>query len=129
VTHFHRVRDADKPRLSKAFAFLKENRADIWTGLFREVAVYGQERDTATTAVTKADDREIRFTLTDDVLDDWYDFPLTIKIRLPKTWDQVRAIQGEMAVPASVITHNRHAYALVQAVPDRGEVMLRPNFQ
>jgi hypothetical protein len=63
------------------------------------------------------------------MLDDWYDFPLTIKIRIPEIWAQVRAVQGEQAVPASVITHNGDACALVQAVPDRGEVMLRPNFQ
>jgi hypothetical protein len=126
VTHFHRVQDADKPRLSKAFAFLKETRADIWTGLFREVALYSKERDTARTAVTKVDDQEIRFTLTDDMLDDWYDFPLTIKIRIPKTRTQVRALQGEKAVSASVVEHDGDAYGLVQAVPDRGEVILRP---
>jgi peptidoglycan/xylan/chitin deacetylase (PgdA/CDA1 family) len=129
VTHFHRVNDADKPRLSKAFAFLKENRTDIWTGLFREVALYGQERDTAKVVVGKVDDQEIRFRLTDDMLDDWYDFPLTIKFRLPSNWTRVQAVRGDRSVPVSVVERNGDVYALVQAVPDRGEVILQPNFQ
>lgn len=126
VTHFHRVNDGDKPRLSKAFAFLRERRADIWMGLFREVALYGQQRDTAKVTVTKVDDEEIRFTLTDDMLDDWYDFPLTIKIRISSSWDQVEATQGEKTVPVSYIEHDGNSYALVQAVPDRGQVILQP---
>ena len=127
VTHFHRVRDADKQRLGEAFAFLKENRSDIWTGLFREVALYGQERDTAKVAVTKADDRGIRFGLTDDMFDGWYDFPLTIKIRIPKTWARIQAVQREKSVPVSIVKHKGDSYALVQAVPDRGEVILQSN--
>jgi len=76
--------------------------------------------------VTKVDDEEIRFTLTDDMLDDWYDFPLTIKIRISSSWDQVEATQGEKTVPVSYIEHEGNSYDLVQAVPDRGQVILQP---
>jgi hypothetical protein len=127
VTHFHRVKDIDKPRLSEAFAFLQKHRSDIWTGLFREVAQYGQERDTAQVAVTKVDGREIRFTLTDSMCDDSFDFPLTVKIRIPKTWAQLQAIHGRRSVPVSLVEHEGNNYALVQAVPDRGEVILQPS--
>ncbi len=125
VTHFHRVNDADKPRLEEGFAFLKEHRSDIWTGLFREVALYGQERDTARIAVDSIDDREIRFTLTDKMLDAWYTFPLTIKMRIHGDWDRLEARQGERPVPASKVEHAGNWYALVQVVPDRGQVVLR----
>ena len=105
--------------------FLQKKRSDIWTGLFREVALYGQERDTAKVAVTKVDDQEIRFTVTDGMPNDWYDFRLTIKIRISSTWDQLDARQGAKSMPVSLIEHEGQKYALVQAVPDCGEVILR----
>jgi len=125
VTHFHRVREADKPRLERAFAFLQENQSDIWTGLFREVALYGQERDTATLTVTKTNDREIRFTLNDRMADEWFDYPLTAKVRIDNGWNGVEAVQAGESTAVALVAHGGNAYALVQAVPDRGEVALR----
>jgi hypothetical protein len=52
--------------------------------------------------------------------------PLTIKVRISSSWDQVEATQGEKTVPVSNIEHDGNSYALVQAVPDRGQVILQP---
>ena len=126
VTHFHRVAEADKPRLAKGFAFLRDKRSDIWTGLFRQVAMYGQQRDTAKVTATRVADREIRFTLTDRMIDAWYDYPLTVKIRIPNTWGPAEAVQGTTPAATLCVKHKDSTYALVQAVPDRGEVTVRP---
>ena len=91
----------------------------------REVALYGQERDTAKVTVTHVDDQEIRFTLTDRMADDWYDYPLTVKIRIRYAWVRLQATRGGKPVGVSRIEHDGKAYALVQAVPDQGEVTLR----
>lgn len=125
VAHFHRVADADKPRLVEAFAWLLERQADVWTGLFREVAQYGQQRDTARLAVTSADTKTIQLSLTDNMDDQLFDFPLTVKLRLPNAWKDFSATQGGTAISAQIVDHDGVRFAVVQAVPDRGEVILR----
>ncbi len=124
VTHFHRVNDADKPRLAKAFAFLKEKRADIWVGTFREVAQYGQERDTARLTVESSTPAALRLNLTDDMNDEAFDFPLALKVRLRDDWQDVQATQANLPVELQTLTHEGVRYALIQAVPDRGPIVL-----
>ena len=94
--------------------------------MFREVILYGQERDTAALVVTRNDPTEIRFTLTDRMLDEWYDYPLTVKVRIPDAWPSATATQAGKPADVRVVAHESKRYALVQAVPDRGEVRLTP---
>ena len=92
-------------------------------GLFREVACYGMERDTSRIEVVKSTGEEIRFLLSDDMDDTLFDYPLTIKVRLPATWNSITARQGGKSVAARVVEHDGGRFALIQAVPDRGEVV------
>jgi hypothetical protein len=48
--------------------------------------------------------------------DDVFNFPLTVKVRLPDGW---KSVSG-----GTFIEHNGKPYALVDVVPDRGEVVL-----
>ena len=56
----------------------------------------------------------------------WLNEPLTLKVRLPDTWTSVRATQGGKPVAARIVEHDGALYALVDAVPDRGEIVLAP---
>jgi|GEM_PF-3906727 len=104
--------------------YLYPNRDLIWTENFTDTACYAQERDNATLTVTKNTPTEIRFTLTDD-LDDWYfDYPLTVNILVDSSWNKPAAMQGSSAVEAKLVKKNGNYYAVVKAVPDRGEVIL-----
>ncbi len=112
---------------AKAYEELKyvgERRAELWCGTFVDVAKYGQERDTAKLAVESADASKIVFSLTDDMKDDVFDYPLTVKFRLPDDWTDVKAVQGGKPVKAEFIRHDGAPYALVHAVPDRGATEL-----
>ena len=57
----------------------------------------------------------------DDAL---FDYPLTIKVRLPVTWSGVAARQGLGPAPVQVVERDGSRFALVKAVPDRGEVAI-----
>jgi len=105
--------------------YIKSQEADLWFATFREVVLYGQERDTARLIVTAAA-KEIRFTLTDDMDDTIFDYPLTVKVRLPDDWAGVSATQAGKTTEAKAVTHEGAKFALVKAVPDRGEVVLVP---
>lgn len=106
----------------KTFEFLKENREKLWIGLYADVAKYGQERDTATLKAESPGPNKITFLLTDEMDDSFFNFPLTVKVRIPNEWKEAGATQGGKPVQARVLEHEGSAYALVQAVPDAGPV-------
>ena len=68
----------------------------------------------------------VRMTLTDRMWDGVFDYPLTVKVRVWNTWTTCTATQGGQPVEAALITHEGNTYALVKAVPDRGEILLTP---
>jgi peptidoglycan/xylan/chitin deacetylase (PgdA/CDA1 family) len=106
--------------------YLYTKRDEIWVGLFRDVAFYGMERDTADLQVTENTDSRLQFTLQDDMDDRLFTYPLTVKVRLPDGWSNVQARQADTDLPARIVEHDGHRYALVKAVPDTGTVTLIP---
>ena len=102
-------------------ASLKDER--LWVSRFDDTVKYGQERDSATlTSALKGE--KIEFTLTDRMKDDIFDFPLTVKVRLPDGWTSAKATQGGKPVAVRFVSHDGAPYALVEAVPDKGAVVV-----
>ncbi len=128
VTHYHGLNDDLKAQIIEALAFLQQKDAEVgvWIAPFRQAAQYGQERDSATLTVTAADATGVAFTLTDLMINQQYDYPLTVKVRMFDTWDAVEATQDGQAVKVAVVEHDGAKFALVEAVPDRGQVLLAP---
>ncbi len=117
---------ANPELFTRTFAFLEENRKDLWIGLYTEVAKYGQERDTAELKVVASTPEQITLLVEDHMDDSYFDFPLTIKVRVPDDWKTAQAVQSEKSIPANLIKHEGASYALIQAVPDAGLVSLSP---
>ena len=113
---------ASTEREVRYIASLKDDR--LWVCRFDDAAKYGQERDSATLNVVENTQQKIAFDLTDRMKDDVFDFPLTVKVRLPDGWKTVKASQGEKPVKADFLVNEGAPYALVYAVPDRGKVVV-----
>lgn len=130
--HFHGVhwlkgaQETIEEPLLKLMDYVKEREALFWVALFREAILYGQERDTAKVNVMEVSDKAIRFTLTDRMADDWYDYPLTIKLMIKDDWKEVKASQNGKPVGVFIVEHEGKHFALIQAVPDKGEVIVQP---
>ena len=101
-------------------ASLKDDR--LWVARFDDAAKYAQERDSASLRVVENTDRKIAFELTDRMKDEIFNFPLTVKVRLPDGWSSAKAVQGGKSVSVRVVSHEGAKFALVSAVPDRGRV-------
>ncbi len=125
--HFHNLKPKDQAHVVDAFEYLKSNDADFWVGLFREVAMYAQERDTAEVETKIMSPTQIAISLKDRMDDQVYNFPLTVKVRLPDDWQGAIAGQNQKQIDCKVIIHEEAKFALVQAVPDLGTVFLRQN--
>lgn len=133
VGFFHWIRVDDKAFTDAAerkFAYIqgKVKSGELWLGLFCEVAKYGQERDTAKLS-SKSDygaTQKISIRLSDEMDDELFDFPLTVKVRIPSDWKEVKAMQGGEPAEFKLVEHEGGNFALLQIVPDRGETILRP---
>lgn len=115
--------DVEKAAALKTLNWYKEHSDKLWAGLMRDVARYGQERDTATLVVDQNSATQISFTLTCR-LDDRFDYPLTIKVRIPNNWKDTKAVQSSKEIEVNAIEHEGYKYLLVKAVPNKGQVVL-----
>ena len=125
--HYHGLyTDAEKDDVRNVLAHIKSNEADVWVGTFTEVAKYAQEYATAKLSNIQTTANRVTFEIKDEMNDDWFDEPLTVKIRLPDSWDEsfVTATQAGVATAASSIEHEGTHYALIDAVPDKGTVVV-----
>ncbi len=113
-----------KKRITDLFDWAHKHSDQLWFGLFRDVARYGQERDTANLVVNENTGAKIAFTLTDQMDDRYYDYPLTIKVRLPGNWKGVKAVQKKNELAVKIVEKGGGNFALVNVVPDRGQVAL-----
>ena len=95
---------------------LASHKDRLWIARFDDVMKYGQERDTATVKSERKGDTLV-VSVTDRMDDTLFDYPLTVKVRLPDAWKSVKG--------GRFITHDGKPYALVDIVPDRQPVVLR----
>jgi len=126
-THFHGMPKDLREAVEKQFQYLKENEKDFWVGTFTEVVKYGQQHDTAELKVTKNEPEEIALLLTSKMDPELFDYPLTVKVCVPKDWKNVTAKQAGKEIESKLVEHEDHKYALVQIIPDRGEINLVPS--
>ncbi len=74
----------------------------------------------------EATNAKIIFTLTSKMEPTIFDYPLTIKVRLPDAWKSCQATQKDASLPVQTITHEGAPYVLVKVAPDKGDVTLAP---
>ncbi len=94
----------------------------LWVGKFSEVAMYAQERDTATLTVLSADSNSIKYELTDMMDDNLFDFPLSVKIKVDPNWKGITATQNGKDLEFTEIVDGTNKYIMVKTVPDKGIV-------
>lgn len=99
----------------------------VWADTFTNIAMYGQERDTATVSVTENTSDTIKFNVTDKMNDEYFDFPITIKFKVQDDWEKIGATQNGEPIEVIEKEIDGSKYIMVNAVPDRGEVTVLPN--
>lgn len=124
--HFHQINTTKVQNTTdEFFNYLKQKEDKLWLATFVDVAKYAQEYATHTVKVTKNNTTEIAFTLKDEMQNEIYNYPLTVKVRIPNNWIKIDATQNGNLIPQKIITYNHNQYALVKAIPDRGKILLK----
>jgi oligosaccharide reducing-end xylanase len=106
--------------------YLDENRDKIWCETFGNVARYIKERDAASVSEKSSDDNSFTIEVTDDLDDETFDFPLTLRRPLPDGWkeDEVNVKQGETEMACTVVADGSNKLIQFEAVPDGGDVVI-----
>lgn len=119
---YHGVKDKTPER--PLFQFIDANKDKLWLSLYAETSLYSQQRDTATLVTKERGTDRIVLSLTDRMDDAVFDYPLTVKVRLPDAWKNATAQQAGKPVSSRVVEHEGARFALVDIVPDRGDTIL-----
>lgn len=122
--HFHFADDIQKTSAENLASYLNQKRGEIWSDGFTPIMQYAQSRDTHTLHVTSIAPTQIKFLLTDQMDDNYFYYPLTVKIKVEDNWMSVVATQDSKQLNTQFVYNQGKKYLLVDAVPDRGEVTI-----
>lgn len=108
--------------------YLASKKDDLWVGSFNEVVAYIRERQNATAAVEHFTDECVAISLTDTLPDNKFFQPLTLWVRVPDDWTNgVKLVQGGTETTHTTVkTENGTLFVKINAVPDKGLVVLYP---
>ena len=115
-----------KTNAAALFDYVGEKAAsgEIWCAKYSEAVRYSEEYQSAEGTVTAYEDK-IEVTLTDILPNVWYDYPLTVLVKVPMDWETVQITYGDgtqETLATFVEGENRMVYANV--VPDSGTAVI-----
>ncbi|MCK5782308.1 MAG: polysaccharide deacetylase family protein [Flavobacteriales bacterium] len=122
-THFHSLHGTED-QAEALVKYLSEKGDSIWVDTFTKVAHYSQSFATNNLVIDNIEGSVIKFTLTDQMVDSAFNQALSVKVRVSNTWVNATAIQNGVNRNVKLISNGGKKYALVDAVPDAGQVIL-----
>jgi hypothetical protein len=124
--HFHGIGgewlSIDSEGFIRLLDFLRNNKDKIWSAGWSAAYQYAKERDHARIDLLETSDAGMRIHLTTGLNLELYAEPLTLITQVPAGWSEVAVQQNgkSRTVPA------KSGMLQYEAVPDRGEIELRP---
>ena len=106
--------------------YLNGNENKFWVTTFGNVARYIKERNCATVLETASTETSIILNVADTLSNNvWYNYPLTIRRRLPEGWNDTKVTQNKEVVNDTIIEINAVKYIQFEAVPNGGTVLIK----
>ena len=124
LTHFVGNNENTKKMITDGFEFVTSKPGNFWAGRYRDIVLYGMERDTDKLQSRMVSSGKYEVTLTCEMDPAIFDFPLTVKLRINERAKTVTAKQGDKPINSKVIENAGQKFALVEVVPNRGPAMV-----
>jgi len=112
-------------KLQSYFKYIKSHNKDIWVATFQDAGKYIREKVSARVSA-KTSEQSIRIMLTHPVDPRLYDLALSLKTYVPSGWKRVQVEQQGTSKVLQVRSDSDGSYVIYQAIPNAGEVTLRP---
>jgi O-glycosyl hydrolase len=110
--------------LSQSLAYFNTNSSTYWVSTFYNVARYIKERNDVSVTVTSSTTNSISLTMTDNLDNTIYNYPLTLRRALPTGWTSAIVTQNGSAVSSSIVTNGSTSSIMFDVVPDAGAIVL-----
>jgi len=119
----------DSKVLRESLDFLDQNREQYWVSTFVNVVRYIRERNGAKVTQTDSTNYSYQLSVTDELDNEIYNQPLTIRRHLPAQWSSnVVVTQNGVEADSKVIEMNSVKYVEFDAIPDAGTIeILNPD--
>ena len=108
------------------FLWARSNSKEVWVETVGNITRYIKQRDAAQYQVIWASDQLIEITLTDNLSNDIFNYPLSAYIKVPGDWNYVRLQQGDFVDTLEVIEKDIDWVVLAKVTPDKGLISLTP---
>lgn len=114
----------DTSVLIKHLTYIKQVAKDIWCSTVSDVAKYVYESKNAKVTCESCNDTVFNVRIDDSLNDSIFNHQLSIKIKVPPTWDSITISNGEKVNTEYV---NNSRFVLFNALPDNKLLTIRPN--
>ena len=116
-----------EPDITAHFEFVASKLDSVWCGTFNEVTKYIREKQHAVINLKQNKPSRIVITLTHDLDLKLFNFPLTLKTRVPEAWNKTAVLQNGVSKTVKVKSENGIRYAYYDAIPNSGDLILTVN--
>jgi len=103
---------------------LSANADKFWVETFGNVVRYIKERNAISVSESSVLDSSITVQVTDELDDEIYNYPVTIRRQLPEGWASATASRNGLAVPFRMVESDAALFVEFEAVPDSGDIVL-----
>lgn len=109
------------------FEYIGSKESQVWAGSLTEVVQYIYEKKNAKVSVNWIKENGMSLSLTDTLDNELFDFPVTVIVDIPDEWGSVSAVGNGGAKTTESFERDANKFAVVNIIPDRGEVVLENN--
>mgnify|MGYP003416877208 FL=1 len=108
------------------FLWNRSSNQEVWVETVGNITRYIKERDDAEYQVVSSSNKLIEITLTDNLIDEIFNYPLSAYIKVPGDWNYVRLQQGNFVDTLEVKEKGIDWVVLAKITPDKGLISLTP---
>ena len=104
--------------------YMKQHSDRFWIAPFGDVVRYIRERNAVTVREISKKKTSITVQVSDNLENSVYNYPVTIRRALPKTWKSAAVMQNGQKVKTEILKKGALNYITFDAVPDSGEIII-----
>lgn len=105
----------------------KSDSNEVWVTTVANVTKYIKERESFSSTIVTSTDSRIELNVTDTLDNTIFNYPLTVDILVPSSWQTVSVIQGSSSTTLTTFKSGANNYVRASVMPDGGNVVLTTN--
>ena len=105
--------------------YIKSKEDYLWVTTFGNAIKYFKEHQSAKIELTDSSFNYYKLNVTDNLPDSIYDFPLTMRVKIPDRWTQIKVLQNNITVNFQLQSDVcKNQYVVFDVIPDHGEMTI-----